>query len=105
MAYRVDVTEPAEVEILEIATLIAAYSPAASDRWLTGISRSIRSLAIMPKRCPKAPESHELGTELRQLMYGKSRNIYRIVLRVVEPALVEVIAVRHGSRDVMRPGQ
>lgn len=105
MVYRVDVTEPAEAEILEIATYIAARSPQAADRWLTGISRSIRSLAIMPNRCSKAPESDSFGTELRQLMCGKSRNVYRIVFRVVDPERVEIIAVRHGARDVMRPEQ
>jgi plasmid stabilization system protein ParE len=102
LGYRVDVTGPAAVEIFEAAEFIARFSPDAADRWLAGLERSLRSLETMPRRCGLAPESEELEQELRQLIYGRRRNAYRIIFRVVEPDMVEVISVRHGARDIMR---
>lgn len=102
MGYRVDVTGPAEVEILEAASYIARFSPDAADRWLAGLTERLLSLEIMPRRCALAPESREFETEIRQLIYGRRRNVYRIVFRIVEPDVVEVVAVRHGARDIMR---
>jgi plasmid stabilization system protein ParE len=100
--YRVDVTGPAEVEIFEAASYIARFSPDAADRWLAGLAERLLSLEMMPRRCALAPESREFETEIRQLMYGRRRNAYRIVFRIVEPDVVEVVAVRHGARDIMR---
>lgn len=102
MGYRVDVTAPAEGEIFEAASYIARFSPDAADRWLTGLAQKLRSLEAMPRRCALASESREFETELRQLLFGRRRNAYRIIFRIVEPDVVEVIAVRHGARDIMR---
>jgi len=64
----------------------------------------IDSLAFSPARCALAPEAKTFEEELRHLLYGKGRNIYRIVF-LIKPAarVVEVARVMHGARAAARP--
>ncbi len=50
-----------------------------------------------------APEAAAFGKEIRHLMYGSSRNAYRVIFLIEEPNRVDVLFVRHGRRDVVRP--
>ncbi len=50
-----------------------------------------------------APEAAAFGKEIRHLMYGSSRNAYRAIFLIEEPNRVDVLFVRHGRRDVVRP--
>ncbi|MEM8642883.1 MAG: hypothetical protein AAGG51_29310 [Cyanobacteria bacterium P01_G01_bin.54] len=38
----------------------------------------------MPKRCPFAPENTKFSQEIRQFIYGKGRNAYRILFTVLD---------------------
>ncbi len=55
---------------------------------------AIATLQEKPKRCALAPETDAFVEEIRQLMYGKSRNKYRILFAVREDA-VFILHVRH----------
>jgi hypothetical protein len=50
-----------------------------------------------PRRCALAPENDALTEEIRQLIYGKSRNKYRILFTIRED-IVFVLHVRHRSQ-------
>ena len=50
-----------------------------------------------PQRCALAPENDALTEEIRQLIYGKSRNKYRILFTIRED-IVFVLHVRHRSQ-------
>jgi hypothetical protein len=55
----------------------------------------------MPRRCALAPENAKLSQEIRQLMYGKGKNTYRILFTVLEdqnPAVVRILHIRHAAR-------
>jgi hypothetical protein len=79
MAYRVDISPSAladaEAAYLKIKEL---SSPASAGQWYEGLLKAIFSLENFPLRCPIAPESKEIGKELRQLLYGKRGRIYKI---------------------------
>ena len=63
----------------------------------------------MPGRCPLAPENEHFQQDIRQLLYGRGRSIYRILFTMVEvagtsdDAEVRVLHVRHGARQTLRP--
>jgi hypothetical protein len=49
-------------------------------QWFTALQDSIESLAEFPERCPLAPESALFPFEVRQLLYGQTPHVYRILL-------------------------
>jgi plasmid stabilization system protein ParE len=95
------------VEILPVALLDAedAYLwwrenvPRRADAWWNGLYEAIFSLEEFPYRCALAPESEELGMDVRQLLYGKGPSTYRIYFRIVGDDLVRVLHIHHGARD------
>jgi plasmid stabilization system protein ParE len=102
MAYSVELTPRAVEDADSAAEYIRQSAPEAAQRWFDGLIEAMLSLEEMPQRCPLAPEAQRLGTELRQLLYGKRGGQFRIVFRVyeeVQPPVVRVVAIRHGARD------
>jgi plasmid stabilization system protein ParE len=57
-------------------------------------------LEQFPERCGMAPESEQIGREIRQLLYGRRGGVYR-ALFVVEKDEVHVLHIRHAARDTM----
>lgn len=64
-----------------------------ADRWLWMCSESITSLRTMPARCPISIESAAFDVEVRELLFGKKRNVYRILFSI-EGSRVSVLRVR-----------
>src|SRR4051812_31755525 len=83
MSYRIVLQPRAQADIEAAYQWLAERSPASANRWYNGLVAAIDSLQEHPERCPLAPEADAFDREIRQLLYGKRRNIYR-VLFVVE---------------------
>ena len=66
-------------------------------RWFLGLENAIASLSTSPERCALAPESQRFPFEVRQLLYGRRSNVYRILFRV-NGDTVQVLHIRHGRR-------
>lgn len=73
-------------------------SPASAARWYTGVIRKIRTLARHPERGPLADEAAALGFDMRVMLYGRGRQIYRI-LYTIDGTTVNVLRVRHAAQD------
>ena len=96
MAWRVDLTDRAARDLRRLSEIIDAENSAQARVWLAGLERAILSLDQHPARNPAIPED----TNLRQLLYGRRRNVYRIIYAIDEPNnCVTVIHIRHGARD------
>jgi plasmid stabilization system protein ParE len=93
MSYRV-VFQPGVLTSLERQyQYLAAKNPAAAVRWFNGFVEALEGLAEFPQRCPIAPESAKVRQEVRQLLYGKRKGIWRAYfsieqdsVRVLRPA-------------------
>jgi hypothetical protein len=72
--------------------------------WFNGLVDAIEGLAVLSTRCPLARESGEFEEPVRQLLYGKSPHIYR-VLFIVRSEVVYVLHVRHGARQALERGE
>jgi hypothetical protein len=59
--------------------------------------RHIATLQEKPHRCSLAIEREIFPEEVRQLLYGKAKNIYRVLFAIRE-ATVYVLYVRHSSQ-------
>ena len=88
---------PAQRDIAEARLWLAEREPDAADRWFNSIYDAIGSLEIFPERCPLAPESKTLRTEIREVFHGRRQYKYRILFTVAENE-VHVLHVRHGAR-------
>jgi len=81
--------------VVEIGEYIARDRPNAAADWVAGISAAVRPLARFPKSGRLVPESAR--TDLREIIYGSYRVIYR-----TDPDKVVVLTVRH-TRQELRP--
>jgi plasmid stabilization system protein ParE len=54
-------------------------NPEFADRWLRGLMNAIATLQENPQRCGLAIEHEIFSEEVRQLLYGKAKNMYRIL--------------------------
>ena len=66
--------------------------------------RIVENLETDPNRYPAANEAADLGVELRELLYRRRRNVYR-VLFTIEGQTVNVLRVRHAAQDRLTPGE
>jgi len=100
MKYRVEVTETAWTEVEEAYDWLAKHSPQAAIRWRSSLLEAVESLEIMPARCHLAPESKTWKREIRELLHGKRRGIYRILFEI-RGDTVYVVKIRHGARRLL----
>jgi plasmid stabilization system protein ParE len=103
MAYRVQITARAEFEIDEALDRLRQSSASSAARWYAGLMTAIESLEQLPERCGLAPEAEDLGVKLRQLLFGKRRNEYRILF-TIRGDVVNVLHLRHAARRPLQPG-
>ena len=96
MPYRVEIAPEAAKEIEEIYLYIAQDSPGNAARWYFAIHDKIQTLKESPNRCPAAFESRFYSYEIRNLIFGS----YRVLFRVKEPEQrVQILHVKHGARE------
>jgi plasmid stabilization system protein ParE len=100
MKYQVEITDPAWFELQEAYDWLAERAPTAALRWRAGLLAAIETLESSPQRCGVAPESEHLDREIRQLLYGKRNNKYRILFEIRAKTVV-VLRVRHGARRTL----
>ena len=99
MTYHVVVQPRAERDIQLAAHWILGQSgsPATAVRWARSLRAKIATLKTSPQRCPIDPDSEVYGEEVRVLLYGKRRGVYR-VLFMIRGDTVHVLTVRHSAQ-------
>lgn len=75
------------------------FSHAFAEKWLRGLSSALRSLGRFPERSAVARESYMLGREVREYVYHTGTHQKHRILFVIEPDKVNVLHIRHASRD------
>lgn len=93
MTRKLVITPTAEADLDDILRFIALEDPAAARRFVSGLRKRMKTLTLMPERCPLAPESGLDGLEIRHLIYSQ----YRILFAVNTKHIV-ILQVRHGAR-------
>ncbi|YAF98647.1 MAG: type II toxin-antitoxin system RelE/ParE family toxin [Nodularia sp. CChRGM 3473] len=105
MKYRIEISSVAEAEADgTFLRLSQVTSPAEASQWYSGLLQAIESLSQMPKRCPLARENEYFSQEIRQLLYGRGRNSYRVLFTVLEgqnTSTVRILHIRYASQQTI----
>jgi plasmid stabilization system protein ParE len=86
---------------------ISRRSPEKAGQWYAGLLQAIGSLCELPHRCSLARENAYFEEEVRQLLYGRGRTVYRILFVIREPvaadekASIRILHVRHGAQRTL----
>jgi len=98
--YTVIVQPPAIDDLDEAYQWILERSPQHAVKWFNDLMDSLQSLQHNPERCAVAPENDAVEPEIRQLLYGKRWNVYR-VLFTIRRSEVHVLHIRHAARHTL----
>jgi hypothetical protein len=58
---------------------------------------AVATLQEKPLRCPLAIENDIFSEDVHQLLYGKSKNIYRVLFAIID-IKVHILYVRHTAQ-------
>lgn len=75
----------------------ARHSRAAAAQWLDRFERAIDSLSVNPNRCPLAHETDRSAHQLREFLFGKRPNVFRVVFWIAG-AEVRILRIRRAAR-------
>lgn len=105
MKYHIEISSAAEAEadstflrLSQVTSLVKAR------QWYSGLLQAIESLSQMPKRCPLARENEYFSQEVRQLLYGRGRNSYRVLFTILEEqnvSTIRILHIRHASQQTI----
>jgi len=98
--YQIIIQPEAQKAIEEAYFWFSTISHQKGRTWLEGLYKSILSLEKMPSRFSLAFENDFFDQEIRQLIYGKGRNTYRIIFTIVDDD-VQILFVRHSAQKPM----
>ncbi len=100
MTFQVEIIPIAEAQIEQAYSWYRERNPEFADLWFRGLMNAIATLQEKPQRCVFAIEHEIFRTEVRQLLYGKFKNTYR-VLFTIRSTIVHVLYVRHSAQAPM----
>jgi plasmid stabilization system protein ParE len=105
MNYRIEISSVAEAEADSAFLRLSQISSSVkASQWYVGLLEAIASLSQMPKRCPLARENEHFSQELRQLLYGRGRNSYRVIFTILEGqdiSTVRILHIRHAYQQTI----
>lgn len=109
MNYRIEISSIAEAEADSAFLRLSQISSSTkASQWYSGLLEAIASLSQMPKRCPLARENEHFSQELRQLLYGRERNSYRVIFTILEgqdTSIVRILHIRHVYQQTIGEDQ
>jgi plasmid stabilization system protein ParE len=97
MAFQVEITPIAEAQIEQAYCWYQERNPKFADHWFRGLMNAIATLQEKPQRCALSIENKIFSEEVRQLLYGKTRNVHR-VLFTIRGDRVHVLYIRHSAQ-------
>ena len=99
MRYQDRLTNTAEADVESVLRWFASQrAMTAGAAWLSSWMARIETLETNSDRCRVADESEEIGGEIRELLFGKRRGMYRPLFRI-ERQTVHLLRVWHTARD------
>ncbi len=97
MTFQVELTPIAELQIEQAYQWYRDRNPEFADRWFRSVMNRISTLQVQPRRWALAVEHEIFPGEVRQLLHGQARNIYRILFTIREMRVI-VLYVRHSAQ-------
>lgn len=104
MNYRVVLQRIALNDLHAAHAWAARRARAAADRWLDRFQSALRTLDTRPDRCPLARESSKVDFELREFLFGRKPNVFRVIF-VIDGETVRVLRIRRAQRRFLTQRQ
>lgn len=82
MTFQVEILPIAEAQIEQAYGWYQERNPEFADRWFRGLMNAVATLQEKPLRCLLAIENNIFSEDVRQLLYGKSKNVYRVLFTI-----------------------
>ena len=98
MEFQVRLTRSSEQQIESIYLWLKKRNPEYADQWFRGLMNLIATLQDKPRRCSLIKENHSTSEEIRQVLYGKSRNKYRVFFAIRED-IVHILYILHSAQS------
>lgn len=106
MAWQVALADTAKADAGSIYDWVVERAPFRGPEWFDELMDCLYSLEDMPRRCSLAREADEAKREIRCLIFGKRRGVWRILYEVDEQRrMVWILHIRHGARQDLKPGE
>lgn len=97
--YQVRLTHKADGDVDSVLRWFAdQHAMTAGARWLSTLMARLNTLEMNPGRCPVAEESAAIGLEIRELLLGKRRGVYRLLFHI-EERTVHILRIWHTARE------
>lgn len=100
MEFQVKLTRNAKLEIESAYLWLKNLNPNYADQWFRDLMNTIATLQDKPKRFALARENDDFPEEIRQIVYGKSINKYRIIFTIRED-IVYILYLRHSAQSLI----
>ena len=104
MIYRIVLQRLAAMDLDEAFAWVAKRAPETAARWLDRFQDVIQALDKNPQRCPLARENAKVHLELRECLFGKRPNVFRILF-LVDGATVRVLRILRAQRRFLTATQ
>ncbi len=99
LRYQIRLTHKAERDADNVLRWFAdQHAMTAGTKWLSTLMARLNTLETNPERCPVAEESAALGLEIRELLLGKRRGVYRLLFQIKERT-VYIVRIWHIARE------
>ena len=99
MRYQVRLTNQAEADVESVLRWFASQrAMSAGATWLSALMARLDTLETNPDGCRIADESDDIGSEIRELLFGKRRGMYRLLFRI-DLQTVHILRIWHTARD------
>ncbi len=98
MVFQVEITPIAEAQIEQAYHWYRERNSEFADHWFRGLMNEIATPQEKPQRCALAVEHEIFSEEVRQLLYGKAKNVYRRGLFTIRDATVYALYIRHTNQ-------
>jgi plasmid stabilization system protein ParE len=103
MTYRIAIEATAEREIRAIVRWKTENaSPTVAARWYNGLLKKVATLRTHPTRCPIAAENDKFPFEIRELLYGRRRGVFRVIFTILDDTVC-ILFVHHGAQEELEP--
>ncbi len=108
MAYQIEISPTAIKDVDRVFEWIKERSQSVdvAAKWLDECYEVILTLEEFPDRCSRAPESEQIGMDIRQLLYGRKRS-YRILFTIEfqglpNEGLVHIHRIMRSAQERLR---
>jgi plasmid stabilization system protein ParE len=97
MTYRVIFQRLAVQDLDDAFVWAAQKAPATAARWFDRFQAALQRLDTNPQRCRRAREQRKVDIDLREILFGKTPNVFRVIF-MIDGDTVRVLRIRRAQR-------